>query len=790
MFMQSSAASRAPQLSRALFLTTALSTALATCLPAQAQQPQSKESRTKQAEATKQAEETPAAGQGEPTVLQPIVVLSTRESKRLLDVPQTISVIGREEIEDHNIRDIQDLVRHEAGISVNRLTSITNPWGQLNGFSIRGMSGNRVQLTVDGSRVQEGITDGSRDFFDFSNFQAVEIVRGPNSVLWGADALGGSVMFRTRDPSDLLTDKSKPWALEIQSSYDSFDRSWKKQITGAYDFGDLEILGSYSQTSAHEARLRNARADGGIWGCSRLYIGCDELFPADTDVDSALFKAVWTPTADHTIKLTGELFGRDTDILQLYDMSASATGIPSTTAYVNDPYTRNLEMRRKRVALEHEWDIDNGWFDSIKWRLSYTPQSRTTDSDQRRRYSNRIQLHNQYRDYSEDFLEADLQLQSSFDLGETSHTLTYGFDGDRTFGDYTGTNTTYNGLTGVTTVLENQGFSFPRVTTERADFYIQDEIAMLDDRLTLTPGLRLAHYSIDPTGDDTYPGLPGYEPHKEDKTELLKRFGAIYKLDDTYSVYASYGEGFKMPTSQQLFQSSSDPFSGSSIIPNVNLKPESVQSYEVGFRGEYDRGFFSLGAFYADYKDFIRSFQEVSIIGPGGLPVTAYTFDNVEDVKLWGIEFGGEYEIVDYTTLTANISWSKGRQKVSASADGTPFDGAVPLTAILGIKHELPEQNLQLELYGTFAAGQTERASATSFLTSGYALWDTYAKWTPRENFELTLGVENIFDQRYFPNTLTGYQQVPDSAAVANVNPLELQTGPGRVFKIGATLKF
>lgn len=739
-----------------------------------------------------EAQERSQAGTVEDnTSLEPIVLLSTRDAKRVLDVPQTISVIDREQLDDHNVRDIQDLVRHEPGIAVSRQTSITNPWGQLSGFSIRGMSGNRVLLTVDGSRVQESITDGSRDFFDMSNFQAVEIVRGPNSVLWGADALGGSVMFRTRDPSDLLADDpTKPWALELKTSYDSYDRSWRKQITGAYDFGDLEILGSYSQTSSHEARFRNARADGGIWGCSRLYIGCNELFPNDTDVDNALLKAVWTPTADHTIKLTGELFGRDTEILQLYDMSASTTGVPSTTAYINDPYVRDLEMSRKRIALEHQWDVDAGWLDTLNWRVSYSPQSRTTDSNQRRVYSDRIQLHNQYRDYSEDFLEADIQLQSSFDLGPTSHKLTYGFDGDLTKGDYKGINTTYNSLTGTTTVLENQGFSFPRVDTTRADLYIQDEISMLDGRLTITPGLRLAHYSIDPTGDGSYPGLPGYEPSKQDKTELLKRIGAIYKLDETYSVYASYGEGFKMPTSQQLFQSSSDPFSGSSIIPNLDLNPESVQSYEIGLRGEYERGFFSLGAFYADYQDFIRSFQEVLIPGPGGGMVPAYTFDNVEDVKLWGIEFGGEYAVLDHTTLSANFSWSKGRQRVSSGSAKTAFDGAAPFTAVLGVKHILPEYDLQFEAFGTFAAGRTENASPTAYLASGYALFDAYAKWTPRKNFELTFGVENIFDRRYFPNTLTGYEQTPATTATANVNPLELQTGPGRVFKVGATVKF
>ncbi|KRB62046.1 hypothetical protein ASE04_19375 [Rhizobium sp. Root708] len=724
------------------------------------------------------------------TVLDKIVILSTRKTKRVLDVPQSISVITREELEDHDVRDMQDLVRHEPGVTVDRTTSITNPWGQLNSFSIRGMSGNRVQLTVDGSRVQERITDGSRDFFDMSNFRAVEIVKGPNSVLWGADAVGGAVMFQTLDPSDLLTDPSKPWALQVKTDFDSFDRSWRKQVTGAYDFGDVEVLGSYGQTSGHEARLSNARADGGVWGCSRRNFTCDQLFPADNTVNNALGKIVWTPDGENTIKLTGELFGRDTDILQLYDSGASATGIPTTTAYNSDYYNRDLDMSRRRIALEHDWQVGASWLDSINWKLSYSEQGRKTDSNQRRIYSNRYQLQNQYRDYSEDFLELDIQMQSSFDLGDSNHTLTYGFDGDRSKGDYAGINTSYNSLTNTTTTAINQGFSFPRVTTERADFYLQDEISLLDDRLTLTPGVRLAYYSIDPTGDASYPGLPGYRPGQQDNLELIKRAGAIYKLTDTYSVYASYGEGFKMPTSAQLFQSSDDPFSGSSIIPNPNLKPESVESYEIGFRGELDKGYFTVAAFYSDYKNFIRSLQPVTLTNSAGVPVLGYTSDNVEDVHLWGLEFGGEYEIMTDTTLSGSVSWSRGRQQVSETAATTAFNGAMPVNAVIGLKHVLPDYNLQFEVFGNFAAGRTENAVATNFMPAGYAVFDTYAKWTPRENFELTAGIENIFNRRYFPSSVTEYGSVAPSTATANVNPLELQTGPGRVFKIGATVKF
>ncbi|MGE6782365.1 TonB-dependent receptor [Ensifer adhaerens] len=723
------------------------------------------------------------------TPLERIVVTAPGKTKRVLDVPQSISVISREDIEDRNIGNIQDLVRHEPGVSVKRYASVTNPWGQNDGFTIRGTGGNRILLTVDGSRVQEGSAEGSRDFFDMSNIKSVEIVRGPNSVLLGADALGGAVMFKTLDPSDLLVDPTKPWAVEVSSGYNSYDNSWRKQVTAAYDFGDIAILGSYGQVSSSEAELGKARADGGIWGCQRRDFPCNRMFPADSDTGNAFAKVVWTPDAAHTFKLTGELFSRDTQVDQRHDTLADF-GLPPMR-YLNASWVRDLEMSRKRVALEHDWQVGAAWLDSVNWNVSWSPQKRVTDSLQRRVFADRFETHAQFRDYRETFLQASVRMQSSFDLGPAHHTLTYGFDGSRTKGDYTGINNIYNSRNGRTTTETNAGFSFPRFATERADFYLEDRIEFLDGRLTVNPGIRLAHHSIDPTGDGSYSGRPGFEPRKHEHTELLKRIGAIFKFDETYSVYASYGEGVKLPTSVQLFQSNTDPITGWPIVPNPNLKPESVSSYEVGLRGELDRGYFTVAGFYADYANFIRSRQAITIPGPGGRPIPAYTSLNVEDVSLWGMEFGGAYEVLENTTVSANITWTKGRQRASAGAATTAFDGSTPFTAVLGLKHELPDYGLGFEVFGTFAAGRTESSQPNYFLPPGYAVFDAYAKWAPRENFELTAGIENIFDRRYFPNTLADYPRTTTNNPIVNKgSPLELQTAPGRVFKLGAKIRF
>jgi hemoglobin/transferrin/lactoferrin receptor protein len=725
------------------------------------------------------------------TILKRIVVTATRTETAILDVAQNVTVIGSQEIEDRMVRDIQDLVRYEPGVDVGRTTSLTNPFGQLTGFSIRGVSGNRVQMLVDGSRVQEQAQDGSRDFVDPWNMKSIEIVRGPGSVLWGADALGGAVAFRTRDPSDLLDGEDKPWAVELRTGWDSYDNSLRQQITGAYDFGDVQVLASFGHLGAEQPKLTKGDPDGGIWGCTRPdYFRCNALLPQETTAYNGLAKLVHTPSADHEFRVTGEFFSRGTDVDQIWDSQAenpAYAGYP-TYFYTSESYLRHLDMARTRVAVEHDWTVGSDWLDKLSWKLAVTPQRRDMHSVQERTYPlqpiTQFETREQIRNYAESFLEADVQLTSSFDLAQTFHTLTYGFDGDIAHTTYEGTDYIDNHTTGVSTIKPHQGFNFAQSVTQRADFYIQDEIKLLDERLTVTPGLRVANYRIDPTQDASYVPLPGFEPRIIESTRLIKKLGVTYQFNDAIKIYAGYGEGFKMPTAQQLFVSSVDIYTLSNIIPNPNLRPEEVENYEIGLRGEFDRGYFSVNGFYSKYKNFIRSLQPVE--GQVGY----YTYDNVESATLWGIEAKAEYEVLDNLFLSGALTYSQGVQQVSAGAPETVFDSAIPLTVVAGVRYEIPEHALELELIGTFAAGPTGRSTPDAFLPDGYAVFDAYAKWTPKENVELTAGIQNIFDVRYFPNTLTGFNKTPASPAYAATTPLEAAVAPGRTLKVGAKVKF
>lgn len=716
-----------------------------------------------------------------------ITVTATREERQRLDVPATVDVITRQQMEERQTRDIQDAVRYIPGVSVERVTSATDPWKNLGGFTVRGMSGNRVAITVDGVRVMERITDGTRDLIDIPYMKSIEIMRGPASVLWGADALGGLVAFRTLDPQDLIRGNPRGWGARLHTSFDSFTRSIvKTAMAGVTITPNIEAIFSLSHGTSLQPTYSTARADGGLWGCPAIRaIPCNITDPFRTHNWNIFGKVIWRPADDHELRLTVEHYTKMTVATQLWDRGTVAAG-----GWRNDDYPRDQYLERQRITLSHAWTPGWGWIDAIRTNLSYSPQRRNLDSY---RYQTGVdpgnlgQIRRTYDilDYSEKFYQGDVQLTSSFNLGPSHHTFTYGFQGDIARTDYYRESTVTNLTTGTSTTTIAGGFNFANATTTRADFYVQDEIKLLDGRWTITPGVRWANYKLTPRLGPGYQVVPGAEPREVTSSRFIPQIGTIFRLTDVYSVYARYGEGFKMPTAQQLYLSVPNACgAGCSLIPNPALQPESARSYEAGFRGRFERGWFSIGAFYTTYKNFIQSFQTA----PNGIDLTNV---NLSAVTLWGIEGSAEYRLTDDLILNAGFSYQFGNQRATPTSAIVPFDAASPFNGTLGIRWYKREWNLDGEVISRFSAPVSRVSSSTLYRPGGWFVLDAFVNWKPQENVTLRAGIQNIFDTRYFQNLGTGttYAIVP-TTAVAQQNPLELQVAPGRTFKASLTVDF
>lgn len=718
-----------------------------------------------------------ADAQGLITQLSRVTLFADRQETAVLDVPAHVSVVTGADIERLGISDMQQLTRYLPGVTVARQTSATDPFNTFSGFTVRGVGGNRVQMLVDGSRVAERITDGTRDYLDLNFVRQVEVVRGPASVLWGADALGGIVAVETLDPEDVL--KGRSMGGQGRLAYDSLNGSGTASGVFAQRWSDtFAVLAAVSRQSAHEARLSNARADGGLYGCPRnLAAGqlpCNKLDKMGTDSYRGMLKFVWTPSTEHRLELSADMMRRDTDVDYTRTLGRQTNGSTLSS------YDRKLELTRHRFGVEHQWTPENGLLDSLKTSFAYAPHKYDRSGLQRGVTSARQAYTTEdLLGYSEDFYELDLQATKGFATGALSHELTFGFDGDYSTQDYVRRDRTTNLVTGAVTEARAGGFNFANAQTRRADIYAQDKIGLFDGKLELTPGLRFATYRIEPKPDADYKLVAGSPPFVRQDNELLKSLGALYRVDQTWSVWGKYGEGFKMPTAQQLYTSVPGAFFN--LTPAMDLKPEYVRSLEAGARAELNDGYVAVTAFHARYTDFIQSFYN-----PPG--TSDYTYRNLSKVQVWGIEVEGAYSLTQDLTATASLSWQKGIQNVSADADTTAHT-LPPLTAVLGLSYAIPDYNLTLDAVTTLASPVYKVGEADGFKPGGYALLDLFASWKVSEMASFDVGVKNVFDTRYFEASAAGMTLRP-TTSIASQNPLELQTGAGRTFSAAFNVKF
>lgn len=733
--------------------------------------------------------ELPADGvialEPDPFELDAVTVSATRNRETQADRTANVTVLGRGEIERRLMVTIEDLVRSEPGITVFRQTSGTDPFNSFQGFKIRGVSGNRVQMMVDGSRVQERIIDGTRDLADPANMKAVELVRGPASVLWGSDALGGLVAFTTKDPADYLRSAGDAQAIQLNVQYGDVDRSKVETVAAALRRGAIEGLVSYTRRDAHEIELSKSRSDDGVWPCPRdpEATPCDQLDPTTIASDNVLGKLVWRTSPVNQWKLTGVVFRRETDVDQRWDLGPvlDATGAVTAT---QTSFLREQRLSRWRLALEQDWHGGTGPFDRVMWRVTYHPQSSERSGDRRRTLAGGDEQ--QVLDtlnYTEDFIEADIQLNSSFRTGAATHSLTYGLDGGFTRTDYERIDVTNNLTTGESTVARAGGFNFANAETLRLDAYLQDEIRLLGGALTVIPGLRVAHYGIMPDPNADYKPVEGKEPREVSRTTATPKIGFIVR-DRALSLHAQYATGFKMPTAQQLYTSL--PGSFFVLVPNPDLLPEEVDAYEIGVRGEWARGFVAVNGFLNDYENFIQSFVQIPDTDP-----VEITYDNLASVQVLGVEASAGWRWTDRLGSTATVSYQRGDQRPDpASPETMPFDAAEPLGATLALRYVDPSLGLDAEFNGRFQA-RTERVSSDAvFRPGGHSVYGAVVSWTPVAHLTLRVIADNLLDQRYFLPSAVTYAASPSSDDVARTNPIELQVQPGRNFRFGATVSF
>ncbi len=246
---------------------------------------------------------------GLPAVAQPadpeeMIVVASRVERPLGQTLASVEVIGSQEIATSQAQDLLDLLGGRAGISLAR----DGGMGKNTSLFMRGTDSDHVLIYVDNQPVN-GLSDGRArlDHLPLSQFERVEIVRGPRSSLYGSEAVGGVVRLFTRGADVTRGADEKPWGGNITASGGRYGYQ-AYGMNGYAGLGSTRLSGGYSQvqTDGFDARVAgNPDKDGyenRSWhlGVSQPFGNGHELSlrHSRTDSDSDYDDASWTDGVD------------------------------------------------------------------------------------------------------------------------------------------------------------------------------------------------------------------------------------------------------------------------------------------------------------------------------------------------------------------------------------------------------------------------------------------------------------------------------------------------------------
>jgi vitamin B12 transporter len=178
-------------------------------------------------------------------LLPETVVTATRMTTPSRTVGSAITVISREDLERRQIRFVSDALRRVPGVSVNR----SGGFGSFTGLRLRGAEANQTLVLIDGVEANDPALGSRYDFGELlvSDIERIEILRGPQSALYGSDAVGGVVNIITRRGKGGLAIRAsvEGGAFETVQS--------KASISGGGKRYDLTLSGAYFSTGGISA---------------------------------------------------------------------------------------------------------------------------------------------------------------------------------------------------------------------------------------------------------------------------------------------------------------------------------------------------------------------------------------------------------------------------------------------------------------------------------------------------------------------------------------------------------
>ena len=621
----------------------------------------------------------------------------------IIDVPQTLSIVTDDEIRIQGFRELGDIVRYTPGVNTSQGE------GHRDSIVFRG-----VRSTAD--FYLDGVRDDVQYYRSLYNLEQVEILRGPNALLFGRGGTGGII--------NRVTKKAV-----LDEQFGSFDMG--ADSFGAFDFA-VDYNVSTGEKSAlrinfHSDTLENHRDyyDGDRYGFNptfRLELSpattldlsyehadherfidrgvptlngepveaFEEIVFGDTDTNLQTLRAdIYRANLSHEFSDTrkGNLVVQYSDFQKMYK-NYYASGYSGGDTFTADGYKDPTERTNLIISGNIVNEFQTG---SAKHTLLVGAEIIDTENENYR--------------YNTFFITTE----DDNEVFNITRPINFGINaaGVRTYNDFTAD-------------LKSSTESDIEVTS----IYIQDQIDVTD-KFKILLGGRFDNFDI--TVRDVKKGT---SESREDE-EFSPRAGLIFKPQENVSLYVSYAESF-LPRSGEQFKK---------LDANAaRLDPDVYESTEIGVKWDIRPGL-SFTASYFDSEQTIATRDS----------------DTGENSEIVGLQVDGiELELKGQVT-----------EKLSLAIGYSDLDGE---TAKGGEPREIPEYTASLWAtyevndrfgigFGVTAQGESNiKNDKPGLILPDYTRVDFAAYYDLADDLSIQLNVENVTDELYFPHSHSTHQ--------------------------------
>lgn len=571
--------------------------------------------------------------------LEPIVVTSTLGSETAEDSLASVTSIDSETLERQQPKEFADVLRGQAGVNVVQ----SGGFGKNTSVFTRGTGSESTIFLMDGIRVRSATSGGAPwQFIPTQLLHGVEVVRGPRSSLYGADAGGGVVQGFTSPRKQRQKDGNQAWGEVGGGSFNT--RRAGGGVTGSQGRTDYSLQGHVLRTDGTNV---SEDSDDKAFDNAAGNVTLNHEFAGGSRIGLLAFRAQGNTESQ----------GRDTDF------AIQTLGFQFHTP-VTDDWETGLVLSEARDEQETNESFGTSIFntrtETVRWENTISGE--------------------------------DYELILGAEHLEDNVEDTSGFAED----------SRYN----------NAFFGQWIVRRGPADLQLS---ARWDDNEAFS-----------------------------DKATGGAALGV--DIDRAHRVRLSYGTAFRAPTFNDLYTPLTEFEDFPDFDGNPDLSPETSQTAEVGFRGQYRTGFWDLALFQTHVDDLIANRTEDGVTRP----------QNVDRARIQGAE------------LTGGLQWA-GWNLQSALTVQDPRD---QLTGERLVRRTSRSLRLDADYtYEDLSAGVTgilegDRIDNDGETLPGYGLVNLRAGWEFAPDWTASVSAENVFDKDY--ETAGGFKN-PGRAAFITV---------------------